>query len=94
MILDLVMVNQRINISYQIGLIVNLIVLCHFITMLKIKLKRKVITTFSFKFNTYLLRPQVSSHSLKIQTGRYVNDRLPRMECVCAYCKLILLMTS
>jgi len=27
MILDLVMVNQRINISYQIGLIVNLIVL-------------------------------------------------------------------
>jgi len=30
----------------------------------------------------------VSSHSLRIQTGRYGNDRLPRNERICVYCDL------
>ena len=31
----------------------------------------------------FLLRLRVSSHSLRIQTGRYGNDRLPRNERIC-----------
>jgi len=31
------------------------------------------------------LRLRVASHSLRIQTGRYGNDRLPRNERICVY---------
>ena len=34
------------------------------------------------------LRLRVSSHSLRIQTGRYGNDGLPRNERICVYCDL------
>ena len=36
-----------------------------------------------FYLRYVLLRLRVSSHSLRIQTGRYGNDRLPRNERIC-----------
>ena len=41
-----------------------------------------------FDLRYFLLRLRVSSHSLRIQTGRYGNDRLPRNERICVYCDL------
>jgi len=52
-----------------------------------------------FEYETYLdivpfdLRLRVSSHSLRIQTGRYGNDMLPRNERICVNCNLLILMT-
>jgi len=40
----------------------------------------------TFDLIYFLLR--VSSHSLRIQTGRYGNDRLPRNDRICVYCDL------
>ena len=36
-----------------------------------------------FDLGYFLLRLRVSSHSLRIQTGRYGIDRLPRNERIC-----------
>ena len=41
-----------------------------------------------FDLRYFLLRLRVSSHSLRKQTGRYGNDRLPRNERICVYCDL------
>ena len=41
-----------------------------------------------FDLSYFLLRLRVSLHSLRIQTGRYGNDRLPRNERICVYCDL------
>ena len=35
-----------------------------------------------------MINTRVSSHSLRIQTGRYGNDRLPRNERIYVYCDL------
>jgi len=40
-----------------------------------------------FDLRYLLLRLRVSSHSLRVQTGRYRNDRL-RNERICVYCDL------
>jgi len=44
------------------------------------------IVPFDIRYS--LLRLRVSSHSLRIQTERYGNDRLPRNERICVYCDL------
>ena len=41
-----------------------------------------------FDLRHILLRLRISSHSLRKQTGRYGNDRLPRNERSCVYCDL------
>ena len=34
------------------------------------------------------IKTETDSHSLRIHTGRYGNDRLPRNELIRVYCKL------
>ena len=41
-----------------------------------------------FDLRYLLLRLRVSSHSLRVQTGRYGNDRLPRYVRICVYSDL------
>ena len=41
-----------------------------------------------FDLKNMLVKMRVSAHSLRIQTGRYGANRIPRNERVCVYCSL------